>query len=75
MLWRAYVRRFDFEHTIRFAKQTFGWTMPRVRRPEQAERWTWLVLAAYTQLHLARMIVGDRRLPGERPHTPSRLSP
>jgi hypothetical protein len=75
MLWRAYVRRFDLEHTIRFAKQTLGWTMPRVRHPEQAERWTWLVLAAYTQLHLARMIVCDRRLPWERPRAPSRLSP
>jgi hypothetical protein len=24
MLWRAYVRRFDLEHTIRFAKQALG---------------------------------------------------
>jgi DDE superfamily endonuclease len=29
MLWRAYVRRFDLEHTIRFAKQTLGWATPR----------------------------------------------
>jgi hypothetical protein len=48
VLWRAYVRRFDLEHTIRFCKQTLGWTTPRVRHPEQADRWTWLVLAAYT---------------------------
>jgi hypothetical protein len=75
VLWRAYVRRFDLEHTIRFAKQTLGWTMPRVRHPEQADRWTWLVLAAYTQLHLARMIICDRQLPWERPRAPSRLSP
>ena len=28
---------------------------PRVRHPEQADRWTWLVVAAYTtQLRLAR---------------------
>jgi hypothetical protein len=44
--WRASVRRFDLEHTIRFAKQTLGWTTPRPRHPAQAERWTWLVLAA-----------------------------
>jgi len=44
LLWRAYVRRFDLEHTFRFLKQTLGWTAPRVRHPEQADRWTWLVL-------------------------------
>jgi hypothetical protein len=63
VLWRAYVRRFDCEHTIRFAKQTLGWTMPRMRHPEQADRWTWLVLAAYTQLRLAKtvMLISDCR--------------
>jgi Transposase DDE domain len=46
LAWRAYTRRFDLEHTIRFCKQTLGWTTPRPRHPEQADRWTWLVLAA-----------------------------
>jgi len=50
LLWRSYVRRFDLEHTLRFCKQSLGWTTPRVRHPEQADRWTWLVIAAYTQL-------------------------
>jgi hypothetical protein len=63
------------EHTIRFAKQALGWTTPRPRHPEQADRWTWLVLAAYTQPRLARRLVGDRRLPWERPRPPGRLSP
>jgi hypothetical protein len=58
LLWRAYVRRFDLEHTIRFLKQTLGWTAPRVRHPEQATRWTWLVLLAYAQLRLARWCGG-----------------
>ncbi|MGH2466845.1 MAG: NF041680 family putative transposase, partial [Candidatus Limnocylindrales bacterium] len=40
--WRAYLHRFDIEHTLRFAKHTLGWTTPRVRLPEQADRWTWL---------------------------------
>jgi len=75
VLWRAYVRRFDLEHTIRFAKQTLGWTTPRVRYPEQADRWTWLVLAAYTQLRLARAVVDDQRLPWERHLRPRRLTP
>ena len=39
LIWRAYVRRFDLEHTFRFLKQTLGWTTPRVRHPEQADRW------------------------------------
>jgi hypothetical protein len=75
VLWRAYVRRFDLEHTLRFCKQTLAWTTPRVRHPEQADRWTWLVLAAYAQLRLAREVVADRRLPWERPLAPSRLTP
>jgi hypothetical protein len=75
LAWRAYIRRFDLEHTIRFAKQTLGWTTPRPRTPEQADRWTWLVLAAYTQLRLARQVVCDQRLPWQRPRPQPRLSP
>jgi hypothetical protein len=75
LLWRAYVRRFDLEHTLRFCKQSLGWTTPRVRHPEQADRWTWLVVAAYTQLHLARSWIADRRLPWERPLPLGRLTP
>jgi DDE superfamily endonuclease len=75
LAWRAYIRRFDLEHTVRFCKQTLGWTTPRPRHPEQAERWTWLVLACYAQLRLARQVVVDGRLPWERPRPPGRLSP
>jgi DDE superfamily endonuclease len=75
LAWRAYTRRFDCEHTVRFAKQTLGWTTPRPRHPEQADRWTWLVLAAYTQLRLARQAAADQRLPWERPRPQPRLSP
>ncbi len=75
LLWRAYVRRFDLEHTLRFCKQTLGWTTPRVRHPEQADRWTWLVVAAYAQLRLARPWVADRRLPRERRLANANLTP
>ena len=75
LAWRAYTRRFDLEHTVRFAKQTLGWTTPRLRHPAQAERWTWLVLAAYTQLRLGRHLVADQRLAWERPRPPGQLSP
>jgi hypothetical protein len=63
LLWRSYLRRFELEHTFRFLKQSMGWTTPRVRHPEQAERWRWLVVAAFTQLRLARAYVADLRLP------------
>jgi len=73
--WRAYLRRFDIEHTYRFAKNTLGWTTPALCTPEQADRWTWLVVAGYTQLRLARGLVADLRLPWERHRDPGRLTP
>jgi hypothetical protein len=75
-LWQMFLRRFDLEHTFRFLKQTLGWTTPRLRAAESADRWTWLVTAAYTQLRLARHLVEDLRRPWERKAaTPTRLSP
>jgi hypothetical protein len=73
--WRAYLRRFDIEHTYRFAKNTLGWTTPALCTPEQADRWTWLVVATYTQLRLARTLVADLRLPWERRRAPDKLTP
>ena len=67
LLWRAYTRRFDLELAVKFLKGALGWTTLRVRHPEQADRWTWLVVAAYAQLRLAKGVVVDRRLPWERP--------
>jgi hypothetical protein len=75
-LWRAFLRRFDLEHTFRFLKQSLGWTRPRVRSPEQADRWTWLIITAHNQLRLARGLTTDLRRPWEKPVTePHRLSP
>lgn len=73
--WRSYLRRFDIEHTFRFAKNTLGWTTPSLCTPEQADRWTWLTIAAYTQLRLARGLVDDHRLPWEKPRQPHQLTP
>jgi hypothetical protein len=73
--WRASGRRFDLEHTLRFGKQRLGWTTPRMRYPEQADRWTWLVVAASAQLHLTRSWIADRRLPWERPLALGTLTP
>ncbi|GHO97463.1 hypothetical protein KSF_075110 [Reticulibacter mediterranei] len=74
-MWRAYVGRFKLEHTFRFIKQFLNWTLPRVRHPEQADRWTWLVVLAYTQLRLARPLVVDHRLPWKKPLTEGKSTP
>jgi hypothetical protein len=75
LCWRAYVHRFDIEHTIRFAKTTLGWTTPALRHPEQADRWTAIILAACAQLVLARPLAADHRLPWERPREAAQLTP
>jgi len=74
-VWRAYVGRFKLEHTFRSVKQFLNWTLPRVRHPEQADRWTLLVVLAYTQLRLARPVVSDQRLPWEKPLPDGKLTP
>jgi DDE superfamily endonuclease len=74
-LWHAFLRRFDIEHTFRLLKQTLGWTCPKIRDPQAADTWTWLILAAYTQLRLARPLAADLRRPWEQPAPPDRLTP
>ena len=73
--WQAFLRRFDIEHTFRFLKQVLGWTRPKLRDPAAADRWTWLIIACYTQLWLARDLAADLRLPWQRPCPPGRLTP
>ena len=74
LAWQAFLRRFDIEHTFRMLKQTLGWTRPKVREPESADRWTWLVIAAHTQLRLARPMAADLRRPWEKPTEPAKLT-
>jgi hypothetical protein len=66
VVWRADLRRLDAEHTFRFATGTLGGPRPG-SHPEQADRWTWLVVAGYTQLRLAVPLAGDLRRGWERP--------
>ncbi|MET8332012.1 NF041680 family putative transposase [Streptomyces sp. NPDC005181] len=73
--WQSFLRRFDLEHTFRMAKQTLGWTRPQIRTPESADRWTWLIITAHTQLRLTRPLAEDLRRPWERPAKPGRLTP
>ncbi len=73
--WSMFIRRFDLEHTFRFLKQTLGWTKPRLRHTAAADRWTWIIIAAHTQLRLARALTIDYRLPWQRPLAPTMLTP
>jgi DDE superfamily endonuclease len=75
LLWQAYLRRFDLEHTFRLLKQVLGWTAPKLRDPAAADRWTWLIIAAYTQLRLAAALAADLRLPWQRPAPPGTMTP
>jgi len=56
-------------------KQVLGWTAPKIRDPAAADRWTWLIIAVYAQLRLARPLAADLRRPWERPAPPGRLTP
>jgi hypothetical protein len=73
--WQAFLRRFDLEHTFRLFKQVLGWTIPKIRNPKAADRWTWLIITCHTQLRLARPLADDLRLPWERPAPPGKLTP
>ena len=73
--WQAFLRRFDIEHMFRFFKQVLGWTRPKLRDPAAADRWTWIIIACYAQLWLARGLAADIRLPWQRPCPPGRLTP
>ncbi|MFD5610580.1 NF041680 family putative transposase [Kitasatospora sp. NPDC127060] len=65
-MWSCYLRRFDLEHTFRLFKQSLGWARPRLRSPEAADRWTWIVIVAHTQLRLALPLAVDQRRPWEK---------
>lgn len=73
--WQSFLRRFDIEHTFRLFKQTLGWTVPKVRDPQAADSWTWLMIVVHTQLRLARPLTTDLRRPWEKPVAPDRLTP
>jgi hypothetical protein len=74
-LMRVFLRRFDIEHMFRLFKQILGWTKPRIRTGAQADRWTWMIIAAHTQLRLARYLTTDLRRPWEKPVSPGQMTP
>ena len=75
VLWQAYLRRFDLEHTFRFIKSRLGWNKPLLRDPAAADRWTWIIIACYAQLYLARPLAAAIRLPWQRPLPAGAMTP
>ncbi len=71
-----YARRFGIEHGYKFDKQALLWADPRLRTPEQMERWTDVVAAVHNQLTLARPLATIAHRPWEstaRPATPQQV--
>jgi hypothetical protein len=64
----GYVLRFGQEHGYRFDKQALLWEKPRLRTPEQFERWTQIVAIAHNHLVLACDLVEAELRPWENKH-------
>jgi len=72
----GYALRFSQEHGYRFEKQALLWDEPRVRTPEQFERWSHIVAIVHNHLVLARDLVEAELRPWEnqqRPSTPQQV--
>ncbi len=68
----GYTRRFGQEHGYRFDKQALMWEQPRLRTPEQFERWTQIVAIVHNHLVLGRSLVEPELRPWEnKQRTPS----
>ena len=74
-IWCVYIARFAIEHMYRFFKQVLKWTTPKVRSPEAADRWTWLLILVFVQLRLARSLVQDIHLPWQKPLSTEKITP
>jgi DDE superfamily endonuclease len=64
----SYCLRFSHEHGYRFDKQALLWTDPRLRTPEQFDRWSYIVAIAHNHLVLARDLVEAELHPWENKH-------
>jgi len=72
----GYRRRYSQEHGYRFEKQGLLWTQPRLRTPEQFERWSQVVAIVHNHLVLARPQVQAELRPWEtsqRPASPQQV--
>jgi len=63
-----YCLRFCQEHGYRFDKQALLWTAPRLRTPEQFDRWSQVVAIVHNHIVLARDFVASELRPWENKH-------
>lgn len=56
------------EHGYRFDKQALLWTKPRLRTPEQFDRWSQIVAIVHNHLVIARDLVEAELYPWENKH-------
>ncbi len=71
-----YDLRFGQEHGYRFKKQALLWTEPRLRTPEQFDRWSHIVTIVHNLLVLARDLIEGELRPWEnkqREQTPQQV--
>jgi len=69
----GYALRFGQEHGYRFDKQSLMWEEPRLRTPEQFERWSHVVAIAHNHLVLASPLVEPVLRPWESKQRPASL--
>ncbi|MBM4449013.1 MAG: transposase [Chloroflexi bacterium] len=67
--WPLYLRRFAIECWYHFAKSRLHWTLPRLKTPEQCQRWSDLMPLLTWQVWMAKSIVTDCPLPWQKPQT------
>lgn len=63
-----YGLRFGQEHGYRFKKQSLLWTEPRLRTPEQFDRWSHVVTIVHNLVVLARDFIEGELHPWENKH-------
>jgi hypothetical protein len=67
----GYALRFSQEHGYRFDKQSLLWAEPRLRTPEQFERWSHIVAIVHNHVVVARELVEAELRPWEHTQRPS----
>ena len=74
--WHLYLRRWPIEPWYHLAKSRLYWTLPRLKTPEQSQRWSDLMPLLTWQLWVARPLMTDTPLPWQKPQlhpTPQRV--
>ena len=74
--WHQYGRRWPIEPWYHLAKSRLYWTLPRLKTPEQSQRWSDLMPLLTWQIWLARPLITDHPLPWQKPQphpTPQRV--